>query len=99
MLGIQTSPWYPLRRAEESLMRKILVPLLALAGACTTNSSGASLGNETEATALPPIKVDLPPPPSFAASDIPEKTAEGDWSIRGVRKNHGTTINQKVKVK
>jgi hypothetical protein len=79
-------------------MRKFLVPLLALAGACTNNSSGASLGNE-ESTALPPIKVDLPPPPSFAASDIPEKTAEGDWSVRGVRKNRTTTLNQKVKVK
>jgi hypothetical protein len=81
------------------VVKTFLVPLLALAGACTSNSSGASLGNDTEATALPPIKVDLPPPPSFAASDIPEKTPEGDWSIRGVRKNHATTINQKVKVK
>jgi hypothetical protein len=78
-------------------MTKFL-PLLLLAAGCTTNSSGASLG-ETEGTALPPIKVDLPPPPSFAASDIPEKTPEGDWSIRGVRKNKATTINQKVKVK
>ncbi len=84
-------------------MTKYLAPLLILSGgvlaACTSNSSGASFGAETEATALPPIKVDLPPPPSFAASDIPEKTPEGDWSIRGVRKNQKTTINTKVKVK
>ena len=73
--------------------------LILLAAGCTSNSSGASFGAETEATALPPIKVDLPPPPSFAASDIPEKTPEGDWSIRGVRKNRATTLNQKVKVK
>ena len=79
-------------------MTKIL-PLLLLVTGCTTNSSGASLGQETEATALPPIKVDLPPPPSFAASDVPEKTPEGSWSIRGVRKNRATTLNQKVKVK
>jgi hypothetical protein len=80
-------------------MTKFLVPLLMFAGACTTNSSGASLGGETEATALPPIKVDLPPPPSFAASDVPEKTPEGDWTIRGVRKNKATTLNNKVKIK
>ncbi len=76
----------------------LVVPWLLAAG-CTSNSSGASLGTESEATALPPIKVDLPPPPSFAASDIPEKTPEGDWSIRGVRKNRATTLNQKAKVK
>jgi hypothetical protein len=73
--------------------------LVLLAAGCTSNSSGASFGAETEATALPPIKVDLPPPPSFAASDIPEKTPEGDWSIRGIRKNRATTLNQKAKVK
>jgi hypothetical protein len=76
----------------------VFVSVVGAAG-CTSNSSGASLGTESEATALPPIKVDLPPPPSFAASDIPEKTPEGDWSIRGVRKNRATTLNQKVKVK
>lgn len=81
-------------------MTKFLVPLLILGvGACTSNSSGASLGQETEATALPPIKVDLPPPPSFAASDVPEKTPDGTWTIRGVRKNRATTLNNKVKVK
>ncbi len=72
--------------------------LILLAAGCTSNSSGASFG-ESEATALPPIKVDLPPPPSVAASDIPEKTPEGDWSVRGVRKNRATTLNNKVKVK
>jgi hypothetical protein len=80
-------------------MTRKLLPLAALfLGACAGNSSGASLA-EPEATALPPIKVDLPPAPSFAASDIPEKTPEGDYSIRGVRKNKATTLNQKVKVK
>jgi hypothetical protein len=42
---------------------------------------------ETEATSLPPIKVDLPPPPSFAASDIPEKYPDGAYTIRGLRRN------------
>jgi hypothetical protein len=81
-------------------MTKLLVPLLLFgAVGCTTNSSGASLGQEREATALPPIKVDLPPPPSFAASDIPEKTPDGKWTVRGVRKNRATTLNNKVTVK
>src|SRR5262249_7985903 len=77
----------------------ILFPVVG--GGCnsgSSNASGATL-REREVTALPPIRVDLPPPPSFAASDVPEKTPEGDWSIRGVRKNRATTINQKVKVK
>jgi hypothetical protein len=42
---------------------------------------------EPEAQALPPIKVDLPPPPSFAASDIPEKNPDGTFTIRGLRRN------------
>jgi hypothetical protein len=80
-------------------MMRILPLAALLAAGCPSNGSGASMGPETEATALPPIKVDLPPAPSFAASDVPEKTPEGDWSIRGVRKNRATTMNQKVKVK
>ena len=55
--------------------------------ACTGgNASGASMA-EPEATALPPIKVDLPPPPSFAGSDIPEKLPDGSYTISGLRKN------------
>jgi len=53
---------------------------------CGGSSSGATMA-EPEATALPPIKVDLPPPPSFAASDIPDKLPSGNWSIHGLRKN------------
>ncbi len=61
--------------------------LLSVVGAgCSGSSSGATMG-ESEATALPPIKVDLPPPPSFAASDIPEKLPNGNFTIRGLRRN------------
>ena len=64
--------------------------LLALGGfgvACSGSSSGATMG-EPEATALPPIKVDLPPPPAnLGVSDVPEKLPNGDWSIYGLRKN------------
>src|SRR5438874_6790177 len=62
------------------------------------NSSGASMA-EPEATALPPIKVDLPPAPSFAASDVPEKYPDGFYSVRGLRKNKGALMSKEVKVR
>jgi hypothetical protein len=71
--------------------------LLMLAAGCS-NSSGASMA-EPEATALPPIKVDLPSPPSFAASDIPEKNPDGTFTIRGLRKKKAENLNKEVKVK
>jgi len=64
-----------------------LLSLVVMGGAgCSGSSSGATMA-EPEATALPPIKVDLPPPPSFAASDIPEKNPDGTYTIRGLRRN------------
>ena len=80
-------------------MTRILVVLAIAAAGCSNSGSGAVLASESEATALPPIKVDLPPPPSFAASDIPEKHPDGAMTVRGVRKNRATTLNNKVKVK
>ena len=72
--------------------------LLSLAG-CSGSSSGATMA-EPEATALPPIKVDLPPPPSFAASDIPDKNPDGTFTVHGLRKNKGVeNLNKEVKVK
>jgi hypothetical protein len=61
--------------------------VVALGGCQGSNASGAAMAPETEATSLPPIKVDLPPPPSFAASDIPEKYPDGVNTIRGLRRN------------
>ena len=69
--------------------------VLGAAGCQSSNASGASMGPEPEAQALPPIKVDLPSPPSFAASDIPEKFPDGAYTIRGLRKNK-TTICEKA---
>jgi hypothetical protein len=69
------------------MSRFALVGSLLLFGACGGSSSGASMAEPAEATALPPIKVDLPPPPSFAASDIPEKMPNGNYTIRGLRRN------------
>jgi hypothetical protein len=72
--------------------------LLSLAG-CSGSSSGATMA-EPEATALPPIKVDLPPPPSFAASDIPDKNPDGTFTVHGLRKKKGVeNLNKEVKVK
>ena len=71
--------------------------VFALAG-CSGSSSGATMA-EPEATALPPIKVDLPPPPSFAASDIPEKNPDGTFTIRGLRKKKAVNLNKEIKVK
>ena len=61
--------------------------VMLLAGGCSGSSSGATMA-EPEATALPPIKVDLPPPPpNLGVSDVPEKLPSGDWTIYGLRKN------------
>src|SRR5262245_51067288 len=79
-------------------MKAILV-VVALAAGCSNPGSGAVLASESEATALPPIKVDLPPPPSFAASDVPEKYPDGAFTVRGVRKNKATALNNKTKIK
>ena len=80
------------------MSRFALLGSLLLFGACSGNSSGATMA-EPEATALPPIKVDLPPPPSFAASDIPEKNPDGTFTIRGLRKKKADNLNKVVKVK
>ena len=72
--------------------------LLVLAAGCSNSSSGATM-NEPEATALPPIKVDLPPPPSFAASDVPEKNPDGTFTVRGLRKKKAENLNKEIKVK
>jgi hypothetical protein len=73
--------------------------LLFIAAGCSTNSSGASMNDPSEGSALPPIKVDLPSPPSFAASDIPEKNPDGTYSVRGLRKHKADLLQKDVKVK
>jgi hypothetical protein len=76
----------------------LLCGLMLVAGACSNTSSGATLA-EPEAQALPPIKVDLPPAPNFAASDVPEKNQDGTYTVRGLRKKKGAeTLNKEVKV-
>ena len=77
----------------------LLGGILLTFAACSTNSSGATLAEPQEGQALPPIKVDLPPPPSFAASDIPEKNPDGTWTVRGLRKHKAEQLTKDVKVK
>ena len=56
-------------------------------------------GDRARSQELPPIKVDLPPQPSWAASNIPEKYPDGKWSVRGLRKKLKANLNQDVEVK
>jgi hypothetical protein len=79
------------------LLAVLGVALAAGALACDNGSGGQSL-HETEATPLPPIKVDLPPPPPFTAPTTPEKYPDGSYSIYGLRKKIDSMIGQKVTV-
>lgn len=89
---------------KETGMRSVVVGAVVVLGLLVVNSasqaggSGATL-DEPQATTLPPIKVDLPPAPSWAASDIPEKHPDGVYTIRGVRKQRATTLGKDVKVR
>ncbi len=69
-----------------------------LLGSGCSSGSGATFGAD-ETSALPAVKVDLPPPPSFAASDIADKYPDGDYSIHGMRKLKTDTLTKKLKVK
>lgn len=72
--------------------------LAAAAAACSGSSSGASLGQDPS-TALPPIKVDLPPAPSFAPPDVPKKYPDNAYSIYGLRKDKADTLGKDTKVR
>lgn len=80
--------------SRTALLSGLLTVVTMFGAGCSNNSSGASMNEASEGAALPPIKVDLPAPPSFAASDIPEKNPDGTYSIRGLRK-HKAELLQK----
>ncbi|MBN2573831.1 MAG: hypothetical protein JXP73_04635 [Deltaproteobacteria bacterium] len=46
-----------------------------------------------------PIKVNLPPSPSFAASNVPVQYPSGELSVLGLRKNRDKYMDKDVKVK
>lgn len=78
----------------------VLCALASLSATCQlSNSSGATMGPEPEAAALPAIKVNLPPPPSFAASDVPVKYPDGFHTVHGMRKERAITMGKEVKVR
>lgn len=80
------------------LVATITVGVGALAGCQGGGQQGAMLGRE-EATQLPPIKVDLPPPPSFSDQDQPLGYPDGTVSIFGLRKQKDKYLGKEVKVK
>lgn len=83
-----------LRAAVASLA---LFEAATIAG-CQNNPSGSILGSE-EASPLPSIKVDLPPPPSFSDQDLPLVHPDGTPTVFGLRKQQQKYLNKEVKVK
>lgn len=54
---------------------------------------------DQEGQPMPKIKVDLPPPPEFKQSDVPEKHPDGTWSVFGIRRKIDRNLNNEVEVK
>jgi len=52
-----------------------------------------------QGTAMPPIKVALPPPPNFNVQNAPEKYPSGELSIYGLRKHMNMYLDKDVQVK
>jgi len=52
-----------------------------------------------QGTALPPLKVDLPPQPNFNVQTAPEKYPTGEMSIYGLRKHMSQYLDKDVQVK
>jgi hypothetical protein len=74
-----------------------MVPLaLALLSPFFVPMAGRAYG---QGTALPPIKVDLPPPPNFNIQNAPEKYPSGEMSIYGIRKHMSQYLDKDVQVK
>lgn len=87
------------------MVEKRFVPLsllaaLLLLGACDAPGGGAAIGDdEATPTQVAPIKVNLPPPPSFQKDHAPEKYADGTVSIYGLRKQLRRNLNKGARVK
>jgi hypothetical protein len=52
-----------------------------------------------QGTALPPVKVDLPPSPNFNVQTAPEKYPSGEMSIFGLRKHMSQYLDKDVQVR
>jgi hypothetical protein len=79
-------------------LRFVAVTVGLASGGCSSAPGGPLLASE-EATALPPIKVDLPAPPSFAEENQPHQYPDGTWSVFGLRKQLDKQLGKDVKVK
>jgi len=86
-----------LDRGVRSLMGLLgTVGLIGLVGT-GCNNSGGSLLDDPGSTALPALKVNLPPPPSFAEPNIPREYPDGTVSVYGLRKEFHRYSEQKNK--
>jgi hypothetical protein len=85
-----------LRRAAASLLGPLVGLLLVGAGTGCPGGSGGLL-DDPGATLLPGIKVNLPPPPSFAEPNILREYPDGSVSVYGLRKEFHRYSEQKNK--
>src|SRR5579883_668204 len=76
----------------------IIGSLLGAAAGCSDSNAGTGL-NTGEAVALPGMKVNLPPPPSFADQDQPTSFPDGTVTVFGLRKEMDKYLGKEVKVK
>ena len=58
--------------------------------------SGVAFAQGQEVT---PVKVNLPPSPSFAASNVPTQYPTGEFSVMGLRKMKDKYMDKDVRVK
>jgi hypothetical protein len=72
------------------LVLPLAVALMAPGGARYAHAQGQE---------MPPIKVDLPPPPNFNVQTAPEKYPSGELSIYGVRKHMNQYLDKDVQVR
>lgn len=69
---------------------------LSLLAGCNSEVPGL---NTEEAVALPGVKVELPPPPSFSDMDQPVQNPDGTLTVFGLRKQLDKYLGKDVKVK
>ena len=80
----------------------VLSALVVLCAAGCDQGAPAVAGlNTEEAVALPGVKIELPPPPSFSDLDQPQQFPDGAMTIFGLRKykNIDKYLGKEVKVK
>ncbi len=91
---MRTSP-LPRHLLPGSALTFGLLALLAVTPGCPSGSGG--LLDDPGATLLPGLKVNLPPPPSFAEPSTPREYPDGTVSVYGLRKEFHRYSEQKNK--